>query len=80
MEDSMGIEGLFKNVTLTLAFTEFVRNLSSSNCQVDTENLWVKKMSYLWVRKSVKASLSLALQNMWPSITKRVSMVVRAIW
>lgn len=35
--------GPFKNVTLTLASTEFMRNLSSSDCCVGTENLSVKE-------------------------------------
>lgn len=49
------LEGPLKNVTLTLASSEFVRNLSSSNCHVGTEELWVKEM----LVKSVKPILIL---------------------
>lgn len=49
---------------LTLPSSEFMRNLSSSNCYVGAANLWVKEMSV----ESVEPVLVLLYKIRGPSV------------
>lgn len=67
--------GPFKNVTLTLASTEFEKSvLFRLLCGHR------KPFSKGNACEVCKAHLCIALQNIWPSVIKMVSMIKRAIW